>query len=122
MTAINPEMFSDDDPKVQEVEAEIRDFVRRDVTQLRRPTGEPSAEVHNINSLVQRVAGTSLREIEGLLRELESLRDLLHEEGERVQREISGYARLSEAAMNSTRVIAESVAHCRRQVETTRAH
>ena len=30
----------------------------------------------NVNSLIQRVAGTSLGEIENLIRELESLRDL----------------------------------------------
>ena len=48
-------------------------------------------------------SGTSLAEIEKLISELESLRDLLHAEGQRVQREISGYAQLSQAAMKSTR-------------------
>jgi len=45
------------------------------------------ATVNNVNSLIQRVAGTSLAEIEKLISELESLRDLLHAEGQRVQRE-----------------------------------
>ena len=106
---------------VSEVEAGIRDFVRNDVAYLRRPTpsmisaGEPELEpnaeatVNNVNSLIQRVAGTSLTEIENLISELESLRDLLHAEGQRVQREISGYAQLSQAAMKSTRMIAENV-------------
>ncbi len=109
---------------VSEVEAGIRDFVRNDVAYLRRPGPgmpssadtatmlEPSAEatVNNVNSLIQRVAGTSLAEIEKLISELESLRDLLHAEGQRVQREISGYAQLSQAAMKSTRMIADNVA------------
>jgi hypothetical protein len=106
---------------VSEVEAGIRDFVRNDIAYLRRPPGmlnaddpalEPSAEatVTNVNSLIQRVAGTSLGEIEKLISELESLRDLLHAEGQRVQREISGYAQLSQAAMKSTRMIADNVA------------
>ncbi len=105
---------------VSEVEAGIRDFVRNDIAYLRRPPGmlnaddaalEPSAEatVTNVNSLIQRVAGTSLGEIEKLISELESLRDLLHAEGQRVQREISGYAQLSQAAMKSTRMIADNV-------------
>src|SRR3954454_1692855 len=102
---------------VSEVEAGIRDFVRNDVAYLRRPptltpdTLEPSTEatVNNVNSLIQRVAGTSLAEIETLVSELESLRDLLHAEGQRVQREISGYAQLSQAAMKSTRMIADNV-------------
>jgi hypothetical protein len=39
------------------------------------------------------------------------LRDLLHQEGARVQREIAQYAHLSQSAMQSTKIIAESLAH-----------
>ena len=116
---------------VSEVEAGIRDFVRNDVAYLRRPPGmlnaddpalEPSAEatVTNVNSLIQRVAGTSLAEIEKLISELESLRDLLHAEGQRVQREISGYAQLSQAAMKSTRMIADNVTQWKRAADGLR--
>jgi len=117
-----------------EVEAGIRDFVRNDVAYLRRPGGqgatepppvpalEPSAEaaVNNVNSLIQRVAGNSLSEIENLISELESLRDVLHAEGQRVQREISGYAQLSQAAMKSTRMIADNVAQWKRAADGLR--
>lgn len=113
-----------------EVEAGIRDFVRNDIAYLRRPAAvsstepglEASAEatVNNVNSLIQRVAGTSLSEIENLVSELESLRDLLHVEGQRVQREISGYAQLSQAAMKSTRMIADNVAQWKRTAEGLR--
>ena len=105
---------------VSEVEAGIRDFVRNDIAYLRRPMAvnnpeaplDPSAEatVNNVNSLIQRVAGASLGEIENLISELERLRDMLHSEGQRVQREIAGYAQLSHAAMKSTRIIAEHMA------------
>jgi hypothetical protein len=118
---------------VSEVEAGIRDFVRNDIAYLRRPASgapaaatdtklEPSTEatVNNVNSLIQRVAGTSLAEIENLVTELESLRDLLHAEGQRVQREISGYAQLSQAAMKSTRMIADNVAQWKRTAENLR--
>ena len=107
---------------VADVEAGIRDFVRNDVAYLRRPVSAPAssidpvieqkspeASVNNVNSLIQRVAGASIQEIENLISELESLRDLLHAEGKRVQREISGYAQLSQAAQKSTRMIAENV-------------
>jgi hypothetical protein len=103
---------------VSEVEAGIRDFVRKDVAYLRRPVSaitEPTLEpnpdvaVNTVNSLIERVAGTSIAEIENLISELEGLRDLLHAEGQRVQREISGYAQLSQAAMKSTRMVADSV-------------
>src|SRR5881396_701531 len=115
---------------VSEVEAGIRDFVRNDIAYLRRPAvGSPEtaplepnteATVNNVNSLIQRVAGTSLAEIEKLISELESLRDLLHAEGQRVQREISGYAQLSQAAMKSTRMIADNVAQWKRTADGLR--
>jgi len=106
---------------VSDVEAGIRDFVRNDVANLRRSSSEPpvnldpvteqspEVSVNNVNSLIQRVAGASIRDIENLIAELESLRDLLHAEGKRVQREISGYAQLSQAALKSTRMIADNV-------------
>ena len=117
---------------VSEVEAGIRDFVRNDIAYLRRPAPgtvggteaaiDPNAEatVNSVNSLIQRVAGTSLAEIENLISELESLRDLLHAEGQRVQREISGYAQLSQAAMKSTRMIADNVAQWKRAADGLR--
>jgi hypothetical protein len=122
----------DSDIAVSEVEAGIRDFVRNDVAYLRRPAPnvagsneaaiEPSSEVavNNVNSLIQRVAGTSLAEIENLIAELEGLRNLLHEEGQRVQREISGYAQLSQAAMKSTRMIADNVSQWKRTADGLR--
>ena len=75
-----------------------------------------------MNSLVQRVAGASLREIDSLLRELESLRNTLQSEGERVQRELTNYAALSQAAMESIRFNAEAMAQWRSQAEQTRSH
>jgi hypothetical protein len=129
---IEPAEGDSDLGAVSEVEAGIRDFVRNDVAYLRRPAPsmagsseaaiEPSSEaaVNNVNSLIQRVAGTSLAEIENLIVELESLRNLLHEEGQRVQREISGYAQLSQAAMKSTRMIADNVSQWKRATDDLR--
>src|ERR1700686_4914078 len=128
------ESIEGEDPNVaavSEVEAGIRDFVRNDVAYLRRPAHgaagetalEPNTEatVNNVNSLIQPAAGTSLSEIEHLISELESLRDLLHAEGQRVQREISGYAQLSQAAMKSTRMIADNVAQWKRSADGLRS-
>src|SRR6187455_2596328 len=117
---------------VSDVEAGIRDFVRNDVANLRRPTSSPpesidpvteqspEVSVNNVNSLIQRVAGASVRDIENLISELESLRNRLHAEGMRVQREISGFAQLSQAAMKSTRIIADNVAQWKRTAENLR--
>jgi hypothetical protein len=119
-----------DNAAVSEVEDGIREFVRNDIAYLRRPPvqspetapvdANSEATVNNVNSLIQRVAGTSLAEIEKLISELESLRDLLHAEGQRVQREISGYAQLSSAAMKSTRMIADNVTQWKRAADGLR--
>jgi hypothetical protein len=95
------------------VEGEIRDFVRRDVaTSLRRqPESDSEMVASNIGALLQRVAGTSVQEIDKLITELQTLRDMLHNEAARVQREIVEYATLSNAALQSTKIIAESLTH-----------
>jgi len=96
--------------KVREVEVEIRELVRRDISGL-RPDLEADSDLvtNNISSLLQRVAGTSVQEIERLIAELQSLREKLRTKGEHVRREVVQYAALSQAAMQSTKTIAESM-------------
>ena len=95
-----------------EVEGEIREFVRRDTAALRRPPESDGQVVAgNISSLLQRVSGSSVQEIDRLIADLQTLRDRLQLEGERVRRDIVEYATLSQAAMQSTRIIAESLTH-----------
>ena len=107
-----------------EVEGEIRGFVRKEFAAARRPLpilegGEQGAG--QVNSLIQRVAGASVQEIEKLISELQGLRDYLRSEGDRVQREIAGYVHLSDAAMKSTKIISDSVAQWKSTVDTARA-
>jgi cell division septum initiation protein DivIVA len=112
MTAIQSGKPVDlDQPETTEMEGEIREFVRRDVAPLRRNAEtEGDLVTNNINSLIQRVAGTSIQEIDRLIGELKTVRELLHSEGLRVQREISQYAHLSQSAMQSTKIIADNLA------------
>jgi chemotaxis protein histidine kinase CheA len=106
---------NDDLEKVEAVEGEIREFVRRDVAGQRRPPDDDGKMVaDNISSLLQRVSVSSVQEIDRLIGDLQVLRNRLHEEGERVQREIVEYATLSQAAMQSTKIIAESLTHWKR--------
>ncbi len=95
-----------------QVEGEIREFVRRDVATLRRsPETDSEMVASNIGTILQRVAGTSVQEIDKLISELKMLREMLQAEGARVQREIVEYATLTQAAMQSTRIISESLTH-----------
>jgi hypothetical protein len=92
-------------------EGEIREFVRRDVATLRRQRGEGDAAVNpaeeNLNALIRRVAGASMEEIDRVILELQGVRDMLRAEGERVSRELAGYASLSHASMTAMKVIAD---------------
>ena len=94
------------------LEGEIREFVRRDGARLRR-SPEPDSElvVNNIGTLFQRVARTSVQEIDGLIAELQTLRSLLQDQGARVQRKLAEYAHLSQSAIKSTKIIAENLVH-----------
>ena len=55
------------------------------------------------------VAGDSIEEIDRVIRALENVRDMMRNEGERVSREIAGYASLSHAAATAMKVIADSI-------------
>ena len=112
----------EDAPASSEFEGEIREFIRRDVAHLRRaqPDGASEQAVTNINSLLDRVSGSSVTEIDSLIADLRNVRDFLKTEGERVQREIASYAQLSQVAMTSVKIIAESMGQWKSQVSDTR--
>ena len=81
-------------------EGEIHEFARRDVTSPRRaPDADGGRAASEVAALLQRIAGSSVQEIDRLISELQTLRDLLHAEGVRVQREITEYAHLSDSAL-----------------------
>lgn len=108
--------LTDDTEAPSEFEGEIREFIRRDVAHLRRPGETSEQAVNNISSLLDRVSGSSVGEIDRLISDLSSVRDFLHSEGERVQREIASYAQLSQVAMTSVKIIAESMSQWKSQV------
>lgn len=96
-----------------EFEGEIRELIRsRDVTFL-RATGKPGGDVHNLASLIQRVAGGSTGEIENLISQLQDMRDYLRDESERIQDEIAKYAKVSQAAREQVEILSDTVAQWR---------
>ena len=84
------------DQAVEELDREIREFVRHEVVTNpgRQLENESELVASNINSLLHRVTATSLQQIDSLITELESSRDLLQSEATRVQREIVQYLSL----------------------------
>jgi hypothetical protein len=97
-------------------EGEIREFIRRDVAPRRaRPempaaatVGDPAAD--HVNKLIGQVSGASMEQIDRVILELQGVREMLRTEGERVSREVAGFASLNHAANTAMRVVAESLA------------
>jgi hypothetical protein len=101
-----PEKLSDIDQVAADVvEGEIREIVRR--RRAEDAATVPAAE--NLNELIRRVSGASMEEIDRVIFELQAVRDMLRKEGERVSREIAGYATLSNAATTAMKVITDSL-------------
>src|SRR5262245_14789000 len=111
MARQTPNSVEPDQPAETEMEAEIREFVRRDIVtnRERQPENESEMVASSINSVLQRATTTSVQEIDKLITELQTLRDTLHSERARVQREIVQYSTLTRAALESTKIIAESL-------------
>ena len=80
-----------------------------------RPKAAATPAVDNVGSVIERVARASIGEIDRVMAELANVRDMLRGEGERVQREISGYASLSQTAMTSMKIIGDSLVQWKSQ-------
>jgi hypothetical protein len=96
-----------------EVEGGIRELVSRDVAEPRRQivdrSNDSESVINNLGLLLQRVSLNSVNEIDELIAELKMLREQLQHDGERMAREIVGYASLSQAAMQSTKILTDSL-------------
>src|SRR5262249_9265633 len=92
------------------VEGEIGDFVRRDLAASSYRLEESSdLTPGNVDSLLQRLSGTTVQEIDHFIAELQALRQRLQHEATRVEREVVQYASLNEAARASMRTISENL-------------
>jgi hypothetical protein len=113
MSRYVPEKLAGVDEAAAAFEGEIREFNRRDAAFSRRQRsgGDATADApaENITALIQRVAAASTEEIDRVILELQGVRDMLRSEGERVSRDISGYANLSHASMTAMMVIGDSL-------------
>ena len=75
--------------------------------------------MNGVCSLVQRVAGTSLGEIDNMIAELQRLRVFLVSEGERLQRKLADYDKLIRETLRLSRIIANSLPRCKLIADNT---
>ena len=101
-----------------EVEGNIRELVRRDST-IRQTESDGEVAANNLNGLLRRVSANSTREIDNLINELRTLREKLQADGNRVQRDITEYAALSQSVIQLTKIISDGVTHVKKLPEAT---
>lgn len=109
MSIIRQRGTAEIDKPAAEVEGNIRELVRRDSAAIRNAEGDGELAANNLGTLLRRVSGHSVREIDNLISELRTLRDKLQADGSRVEREIVEYASLSQSVIQLTKIIAEGV-------------
>ena len=75
--------------------------------QTENSDGEMSGE--HLGTLLRQVSKTSIGEIDSLIAELKTLHKNLQTDGDRIQRDITEHAELSQQVMQLTKIISDSV-------------
>jgi hypothetical protein len=74
-----------------------------------RSQATANGPVEELNAVIRRVGGPAMQQIDQIIRELESVRDMMRKEGERVSREVAGYASLGHEGVTAMQVLADSI-------------
>jgi hypothetical protein len=77
--------------------------------QQQRQANPANGPVEELNAVIRRVGGTAMQQIDQVIRELESVREIMRNEGERVSREVAGYASLGHEGVTAMQVLADSI-------------
>jgi len=96
-----------------EVEGELRAILKSSASGIAHAKSlhETTSASSGGNPFIQQILAPSLKEIDRAIAQLQKMRDFLQSEGQRIEREMAQYAQLGEAAMKSTKIIAENMAH-----------
>jgi hypothetical protein len=92
-----------------EVGGNIHEFARGGAAFRQSESADDEMSADSLGTLLRRVSETSTREIENLIGELQTLREKLQADSNRIQRNIAEYAELSQQVMQLTGIISESV-------------
>ena len=115
---MEPEQFTLADTPMTDVAEGDANLVPADASSASPPTVPPDPEPEvgsdNVSSLVQTLGAPSIDELEKIIGELQQARTYLKSESERIERETVGYTELSQTAMESVRIIAETVGEWRK--------
>jgi hypothetical protein len=102
-----------------QIEEALRESIRQDAAHIYHEPENTGQAVTQVNSLVQRVANVSLDQLDDAIVDLRQLRDFLYSEGERIQRELSGYLQLNHIAIGSTKSIVDNIVQWKKAADST---
>ena len=114
MNAMEPEQFTLANAATTEVAEGNCDLVPADASSIPPAETELEAGGDKFSSLIKTMGAPSIVELEKIIGELQQARTYLQAESERIERETVGYAELSQTAMESVRIIAETVGQWRK--------
>ena len=115
MNAMEPEQFTLADTPMTDVAEGDANLVPADASPPTVPSdAAPETVSDNVSSMVQNLGAPSIDELEKIIGELQQARTYLKSESERIARETVGYTELSQTAMESVRIIAETVGEWRK--------
>jgi len=123
MSGIEPDVSTQALTAVADVVEDIGDMLRADASPaIEAPAEEPfdfgSAE---LTAMIQTMSSTPAVELDRLIDELQEARDYLQSECERIERETTGYVELSQTALESVKIIADTVGEWRKAGHPVRA-
>jgi hypothetical protein len=107
--------------KNQELNEEMRELIEGSTLPPKEP-GFPSRDRANetsnialtvpsdVSTLLERMSGLSLAEMDKAIQELQKARNFLRNEKERLRLEIAEHLRLTQAAMGSAKAVSENIA------------
>ena len=91
-----------------DVEGNIREL-RDSVAPRESENNDGEITANDLAMLLSRVSGTSTREIDNLIGELQTLRKKLQTDSNRLQADIADYASLSQSVMQLTKIVSDCV-------------
>jgi hypothetical protein len=99
---------------VSEINKQLEAEIGKNIHELKRgraalPAGECEQSANDLGILFRKMSERSMREIEGLMDELQSLRKKLENDGDLIERAIAQHSQFSQGAMQLTTIIADNV-------------
>jgi hypothetical protein len=114
-------MTGRDKAAAADLESEVRDVVQAVFVPHRRGLDSGTQAITELDPLVVRLAGASVEEIDRIIGQLQTMRDMLRAERDRVQGELMRYVDTNRPQLSSLKYVADDLAEHFRTVPSAGA-